>query len=228
MGHGIRTEAGAVAVSIVRLDLGLSSRVWLVVLLAGLAAIGVAASAGAEAVPGAPEGALACSGFDSQADAQARFAELGGSPAHPVGALDGDRDGIACEGLPAPYGAYATVGYNRRGHFLYGTASMPAAGTGEETYPCLFGDRKGPLGARHLNVYRVEPGGDRPILGLVRAEARPESGRLLWKAPRATLAPGVYYVAFEERIRMAPYGPNECPGFRSSAVPLPRPQATAS
>jgi hypothetical protein len=171
--------------------------------------------------PGSADVPLACAEFSSQGDAQARFAELGGGPALPVGSLDPDRDGIACEGLPAPYAGYATLGYNRRGGFLYGVASMPAARSGKERFPCLRGNAKGPEGPRRLSVYRVEPGADRQILGAVGAEARPDSGRLLWKVERPPPAPGSYYVAFTEAIPLTPYGRSECPGFRSREVKLP-------
>jgi hypothetical protein len=182
-----------------------------------------------------PAGALAgdpprliCGAYASQADAQARFAELGGSPARPVGGLDPDRDGIACEGLPAPYAGYATLGYNRKGGFLYGVASMPAAPSGGKRFPCLRGNGKGPEGPRRLDVYRVGASGDRPILGVVGAEARPDSGRLLWKVERPALAPGLYYVEFREAIPLTPYGRSECPGFRSSEVRLPAPRQPAA
>jgi len=175
---------------------------------------------------GSPQGE-SCAEFTAQADAQTRFAELGGSPAHAVGALDGDRDGIACEGLPGPYAGYATLGYNRRGGFLYGVVTMPAAPGGEERFPCLRGNPKGPLGPRRLNVYRVTADGDRAILDqVVGAEARPESGRLLWKVPRVAIAPGRYYVAFTESIPLTPYGRSKCPGFRSRETTLPVPPRT--
>jgi hypothetical protein len=187
--------------------------------LCGLAIAALFASAAAAG--GAAVGS--CSSFASQADAQARFAGLGGSPGHPVGQLDGDRDGIACEGLHGPYAAYATLGYNRKGGFLYGIASMPPVAGGEH-FPCLRGNHKGPFGARRLQVYRARAGADERIGDPLNAEAQPERGELLWKAPRATLVPGRYYVAFEAKMRVKPYGRNRCPGFRSREVPLPAPR----
>ena len=172
----------------------------------------------------APAASLSCVSFAAQADAQASFATRGGTPVRPVGDLDPDRDGIACEGLPAPYAGYATLGYNRKGGFLYGVASMPAAPDGEERFPCLRGNGKGPEGPRRLSVYRVDPGGDRRILGAIGAEARPESGHLVWKVDRATLVPGIYYVAFREAIPLTPYGRSKCPTFRSRQVRLPAPR----
>jgi len=190
--------------------------------------LGAAPVLAEESAPPAATTAPSCSEFAAQADAQAAFAELGGSPGHPVGGLDPDRDGLACEGLPAPYGFYATIGYNRRGHFLYGTAALPPAARAAAGYPCLRGNRKGPLGPRRLSVRRAAAGGDRAIVTRIHAEADPENGRLLWKAPRPSLAPGRYYAAFEESIRSTPYGRNPCPGFRSREVPLPRPRQAAS
>ncbi len=193
----------------------------------GLSAAGLLLALGLLAVAAAADGVGAvprCGEFPAQADAQTRFSELGGSPRHAVGDLDGDRDGIVCEGLPAPYAAYATLGFNRKGGFLYGIASMPPVAEGEEHFPCLRGNHKGPFGARRLQVYRVRPGADQPIGGPLNAEAQPESGRLIWKASRATLLPGRYYVTFEAKIRVAPYGRNQCPGFRSREIPLPAPR----
>jgi hypothetical protein len=181
---------------------------------AALLAVSLLPGSGAAATPGCPS-------FRSQAAAQEYLAELGGGPGRPVGALDDDRDGVACEELPGPYKAFATIGYNRRGGFFYGIASMPSAAQGEEGFPCLYGNRHFPDGPRRLNVYKVRPGADRPIFAPLGAEARPESGRLLWKAERDVIMPGLYYAAFEEKVPMSPYGANQCPGFRSREVALP-------
>jgi hypothetical protein len=185
-------------------------------ILAALVALSAwVATAGALApVPG-------CSSFASQADAQDHFARFGGSPGNTVGALDSDRDGVACEGRPGPYKAFATIGYHRKGGFFYGVATMPPAVDGDDRFPCLYGNRHYPDGPRLLNVYKVQPGADKPILGAIGAEARPESGRLLWKAEREAVTPGRYYAAFEDKVRMQPYGPNECPGFHSAEIALP-------
>ena len=187
-------------------------------LVAAIAALGLwAVAAGAVTpVPG-------CASFASQAGAQDYFGRYGGSPSHPVGGLDPDRNGVACEGLGGPYKPYATIGYNRKGRFFYGVASMPPAAKGDEEFPCLYGNRHFPDGPRHLNVYKAQPGADKPIFGTLKAEARPESGRLLWKAERDAVTPGLYYVAFEERIPLKPYGANQCPGFRSAELALPQP-----
>jgi len=188
-------------------------------LLAPIAALGLwaAVAVAVTPVPG-------CSSFSSQAAAQDYFAELGGSPRRAVGDLDGDSDGVACEGLSGPYKPFATIGYNRKGGFFYGIASMPPAATGDERYPCLYGNRHFPDGPRRLNVYKVVPGPDKATFGVLGAEARPESGRLLWKAEREDVTPGSYYVGFEEKIRLSPYGANECPGFRSAEIALPQPR----
>lgn len=49
-----------------------------------------------------------CTDFASQADAQGYFDANGGSAANNVDGLDSDRDGWACESLPAPY----TLGFS--------------------------------------------------------------------------------------------------------------------
>lgn len=180
---------------------------------AALASLAVVAAA-----PAAP--VSSCHAFASQAEAQARFSELGGSPARPLGRLDPDRDGVACEGLPGPYAGYATLGYNRAKSFLYGRVTMPPQAGGG--FACLEGNRFGPEGPRLLRLFRVLSDGDRPVSREVGAAADPASGHLVWKLDLDGPPPaGRYYVAFGERIRLAPYGPNECPGFRSATVSLP-------
>lgn len=156
-----------------------------------------------------------CGSFASQSEAQAYFVERGGAPRHPVGALDPDHNGVACEGLPGPYEGYATIGYDVARGFFHGTATMPPAPGGG--FACLYGNRHFPEAARRLNVYRVKPGPDEALLGSagVGAEVNQASGRLLWRADRVLRGPGRYYAAFEERIPLKPYGDNECPGFRS-------------
>lgn len=183
--------------------------------LIGTSLLALAAAFGAPT--GGADPAPSCSDFSSQGDAQAIFAEL-------QGPLDADRDGIACEGLSAPYTGYATLGYNRKGGFFYGAASLPAAPNGDERFPCLQGNRRGPEGPRRLSVYRVRRGDDRPVLVGVGAEAKRDSGDLVWKEPRATIAPGRYYVAFAESLPSTPYGRSECPAFRSREVTLPAPR----
>ena len=196
--------------------LDLSARALVAIVLAAAASLGIWAVAAAAVTP-----VPGCPSFSSQAEAQDYFADLGGSPRRPVGGLDGDRDGIACESLSGPYKPFATIGYNLKGKFFYGVASMPPAATGEERFPCLYGNRRFPDGPRRLNVYKVQPGADKPIFGILGAEAKPESGRLFWKADRDVVTPGRYYAAFEERIPLTPYGANECPGFRSGEIALP-------
>lgn len=178
-----------------------------------LALTWVLAAGGSAAVPG-------CASFPSQAAAQEYFTDAGGGPQHAVGSLDPDRDGVACEELPAPYAGYAMVGYNRRGGFLYGRVTMPPEPGGG--FACLYGNRHFPEGPRRLNVYKVEPGPDRPLFNSygIGAAAEPETGRLEWKATRKLDRAAQYYVSFEERVPLHPYGPNECPGFSSRPVLL--------
>lgn len=163
-----------------------------------------------------------CGSFQHQADAQAYLLEIGGSREHPIRRLDPDGDGVACEGLPAPYAGFATLGYNRRRGFLYGTVTMPHTG-GSEPYPCLSGNTHFLEGPRLFNVYRVSGKRSRrlfPAYGLG-AEARSASGRLLWRANRKQVPRGRYYVEFENRIATSPYAETECPGFSSAMVELP-------
>jgi hypothetical protein len=172
-----------------------------------------------------------CTSFASQAAAQRDFVELGGGPRRAIAGLDGDGDGIACEVLSGPYQGFAGFGYNERRDFFYGYARMPATGAGQ--FACLSGNKHFPNGPRRLNVYRVEPGRDRPLLRRrygVGAEANPKTGSLVWKV-EAKRPEGRYYMAFEERIPLHPYGANECPGFRSRTITVgssPRGQASHS
>jgi len=161
-----------------------------------------------------------CPAFASQAAAQEYFLGHGGGPRDRVGSLDPDRDGVACEGRPGPYAGFATLGYNVKKKFFYGVASMPPVAAGEG-FPCMEGNRAFPDGPRRLTVFKVEPGADRAMLGPIGAESRATNGRLVWKADRSTLPAGRYYAAFEEKVKLSPYGPNECPGFRSHEVGLP-------
>lgn len=180
-----------------------------------LLAAGLAASATA-ATPG-------CASFRSQAEAQGYFAELGGGPHQRVGDLDDDRDGVACEERPAPYQGFATLGYNLKRQFFYGTVSMPpaTAALAGEKFACLYGNRHFAEGPRLLRIYRVQPGPDQAVTETIGAEAKPGSSRLIWKADKKVVVRGHYYAAFEERVPISPYGPNECPGFRSAEVGLP-------
>ncbi len=189
-----------------------------------LALAALIASAGAwAAVPSGGAAQPGCGSFASQGEAEEYFLEAGGSPARGVGGLDPDRDGVACEHLGAPFVGYATIGYNRGNGFLYGTATMPAKASG---YPCLYGNVHYPDAARKVAVFRVRPGPDKRLVGEYTgaAEAKPESGRLLWKVDRGSLPPGRYYAKFQEKIRTHPYGANECPGFTSRPTLLPRPR----
>jgi Excalibur calcium-binding domain len=189
-----------------------------------IATVAVVAAIGASTAGGAGNPPASCPSFSNQADAQEGFVHLGGSPARNARGLDGDGDGVACEGLPGPYAGYATIGYHRQRKFFYGTAAMPSGGG--DGFACLAGNRHYPDGPRLLRIYRAVQGPDKPVSSDLGAEARPDSGRLLWKLDRDSLVPGRYYVVFEERIRSSPYRPSECPEFRSRAVYLPRPQAT--
>jgi hypothetical protein len=160
-----------------------------------------------------------CESFPSQAAAQERFRALGGSPANPIPKLDPDRDGVACEGSPGPYKGYATVAYSPKRGFFYGTASMPpeSGGTG---FACLEGNRRFDDGPRLLTLFKVRPGPDLVVQHEVGTVTKPSSGRVLWKAEKR-ITPGGYYVVFEERQQLAPYGANQCPGFRSAEFRLP-------
>jgi Excalibur calcium-binding domain len=167
-----------------------------------------------------------CASFRSQAEAQQYFADYGGGPKQRVGDLDPDRDGVACEDSPAPYTGYATIGYNRKRAFFYGTVTMPSAtaapAPGEKS-ACLYGNRHFPEGPRLLRIYRVTAKGPIPVTDAFGAEARPQSSRLLWKEERRKILPSRYYAAFDERVPISPYGANECPGFSSAEVRLPPP-----
>ena len=186
--------------------------------LAAALTCGVLAASGSAKVPG-------CSSFKSQATAQELFVGMGGGPARDVGGLDPDGDGVACEDRPGPNEGFATIGYNRVKRFFYGVATMPATES-EDGFACLQGNRHFPDGPRLLRIYRALPGADRPISPDVGAEAKPDSGRLLWKFDRKVVVPGRYYAAFEDEIRPSPYAPSECPGFRSRTSYLPRPPSS--
>ncbi len=173
-------------------------------------------------LPGNGEAAIpACSSFRSQASAQDYFAGSGGAPGNRVGRLDDDRDGVACEGRPGPYKGFATISYSAKG-FFFGAVSMPPDAV-VGGFACLEGNRHFADGPRLLTIYRVERGSDRAIVSEVGAEVRPGSGRLAWKAKRASIAPGTYYAELEARIPLTPYGGNDCPGFRSRPTELPLP-----
>jgi hypothetical protein len=197
------------------MSLGLASRRCgpLLALVVALLAIISSEGAGLAAVPG-------CGSFSSQADAQERFGELGGGPGNPIPKLDPDRDGVACEGSPGPYKGYATVAYNPKRHFFYGTATMPPASDGSG-FACLEGNRHFDDGPRLLTLFKVRPGADLVISHEVGTATRPGSGRVLWKVAKTQVSPGDYYVVFEERQQLTPYGPNQCPGFRSAEFKLP-------
>jgi hypothetical protein len=169
--------------------------------------------------------APSCGSFASQADGQDAFFAHGGSPRHPVGELDPDRDGIACEGLPGPYKGYATIGYNRKRQFFYGVAKMPVGrdGTG---FACMYGNPRSSDIPRSIVVFKVTRHGDKPILAEFKdkAEARPDTGRLLWKVERSHPPFGRYYVAFAPRVPFSPHGRNKCPGFDSQPTLLPPPR----
>lgn len=163
-----------------------------------------------------------CPSFKSQAEAQAYFLEQGGTIQHGVGSLDPDHDGVACEGSPGPFRGYATLGYNKKRDFFYGTVSMPPDPAGGE-FPCLIGNRHFADAARRLNVYKVNADGDKAIFNQfgLGAEADPTTGRLIWRADRKTVVPGRYFAEFEEKARTTAYGGSECPAFRSPIVSLP-------
>lgn len=167
----------------------------------------------------APRG---CPSFGSQAEAQEYFIEAGGTIDHGVGSLDPDHDGVACEGSPGPYRGYATLGYNKKRDFFYGTVSMPPNPAGGE-FPCMIGNRHFPDAARRLNIYKVNGDGEKAIFNQfgLGAEAQPSTGRLIWRADRKTVIPGLYFAEFEEKARTSASGGTECPAFRSPVVRLP-------
>jgi hypothetical protein len=117
-----------------------------------------------------------------------------------------------------------SLGYNRAQGFFYGRAKMPLKQDGSGEFACLTGNRHFPDGPRLLRIYRVRPGRDRAISPDIAAGAVPESGTLVWKFERRRVPMGRYYVVFEAKIPTAPYTASECPGFRSRAVVLPKPQ----
>jgi|GEM_PF-2464547 len=166
-----------------------------------------------------------CASFSSQSDAQAHFFRQGGRPGKGPRRLDRDRDGVACEQLPGPHAGFAAIGYHKRKRFFYGYAWMPEDPSGEG-YTCLHGNRRFPDGARTLNVYRVVRGKARPLrprrVGIP-AQADPATGTLVWKL-KARKPRGRFFAAFEARIPLAPYGRNQCPGFRSYTIQMPKPQ----
>jgi hypothetical protein len=200
----------------VRFELPSSARLLALATASVLLVAWVTAVSGSAATPG-------CASFGRQAEAQDYFAERGGSPRHRVGDLDRDRDGVACEELPAPFKGFATIGYNLKRNFFYGTVAMPpaAAAAAGEKLACLYGNRHFAEGPRLLKVYRVQPGPDQAVTDVFPAEAKPSSGYLIWKAEKKVVVRDRYYVAFEERVPISPYGANECPGFRSAEVALP-------
>ncbi|MEZ5079042.1 MAG: excalibur calcium-binding domain-containing protein [Solirubrobacterales bacterium] len=190
--------------------------------LAGVLAIGLAGP-----VQGASKRVAGCAAFASQSDAQEYYMHRGGGPGkRAIRRLDPDRDGVACEDTAGPYAGYANLGYNKQRQFFYGFARMPYTPGAEAEFACLFGNRHFPDGPRSLGVYRIRAGKKQPIRvrgAEIHAQADPDSGRLVWKLP-AKRPRGRYFAAFEQRIPLTPYGRNECPGFRSHAIVLPRPQ----
>ena len=190
-------------------------------LLGAAALIAVLVVAGGSATAAGAPG-RSCGSFRSQADAQESFIAAGGGPDRDAGRLDPDHDGVACETLGAPYQGFATIGYNRRGQFFFGTATMPPGADPTAEAPCLAGNTHFPDGAREVQIYRVTPAGPRPLLGRkIGAEARPGSARLLWKVKRSHILAATYYAEFDERVRLSPNGRNECPAFVSRPVRLP-------
>lgn len=199
---------------------GIPNRLGAAVLAGAVGALALAfgAAGSGAAVPG-------CGAFKAQGDAQDAFLEAGGRPGRNAGRMDPDRDGVACEHLPAPYKGYATIGYHRKRQFLYGVVTMPVPPGGGEA-ACLYGNTHYPDSARLFNVYKVRSGGDKPLLGPYKAgaQADPATGKLVWKVERPNLIAARYYVSFEEKVRTSPYGRNACPGFGSRPTLLPRPR----
>jgi hypothetical protein len=190
-----------------------SARPLLSALGAALLAVSASPGSGAAAVP-------ACASFPSQAAAQEHLAALGTGPGR-VGRLDSDGDGIACEGLAGPYKGFVTIGYSPSRRFFFGAVSMPPDVAGG--FACLEGNRHFADAPRLLAIYRVQPGSDLEVVSEVPTGAQAGSGRLLWKAEKGPIAPGLYYAEVEARIPLTPYGGNDCPGFRSRVAMLPPP-----
>jgi hypothetical protein len=132
--------------------------------------------------------------------------------------------GLSAARPVGPRATQVTLGYSRAHGFFYGEAQMPRKADGSGGFACLEGNRHFPDGPRLLRIYRVQQGADRAISPDVPARAVPESGTLEWKFKRGRVTMGSYYVVFEEKIPTSPYAPSECPGFRSRAVVLPKPQ----
>jgi hypothetical protein len=126
-----------------------------------------------------------------------------------------------------PRASQVTLGYNRAHGFFYGTAKMPPKPDGSGEFACLTGNRHFPDGPRLLRIYRVRAGADLAISPDIAAGAMRESGTLVWKFERRPVPTARYYVVFEAKIPTAPYAPSECPGFRSPAVVLPKPQGVS-
>ena len=188
---------------------------------AAVVALSGAALAAAIAPGGSGAATPRCGAFGSQAAAQGYFLAAGGSPARRVGALDPDRDGVACEGLGGPFKGYATIGFSKSKRFFFGAVTMPPEPTAGG-FACLEGNPHYPEGPRVLTVFRERPGRDRAVTGEVGAEANRAKGRLAWKAAVRRRVPRArYYAVFAERQRLAPSGPNLCPGFSSAERVLP-------
>ncbi|HYH54610.1 MAG TPA: hypothetical protein VD761_10820 [Solirubrobacterales bacterium] len=193
--------------------------------LAATAAAVVAGLALAQSGGEASAAKAGCAGYSSQAAAQVAFLDslAREDKQGPAPGLDPDRDRIACEGLDGPFAGYAMLGYNRRESFLYGFVRLPLNPTEEGRYPCLLGNRHFPDGPRLVHLFRVRDGEDLRISADHGwgAQAEPEQGRLAWKAEKPPLPAGSYYLEVEERIRLAPFGANLCPAFRSPTFQLP-------
>jgi hypothetical protein len=129
---------------------------------------------------------------------------------------------VACEELDGPYVGFATISYNRTRAFFWGAVAMPRTGEGEGEFACLAGNPHFADGPRLVKLMQERTGRDRQVFRSIGAEARKTTGRLVWKANVKLPAPGRYYAQFAEKVRLHPYGPNECPAFRSRPIALPR------
>lgn len=170
---------------------------------------------------GGAAGSSRCTAFDTQADAQGYFISRGGSPRHGIARLDVDGDGVACEQLGRSYVGFATIAYNAPRDFFYGSIAMPRIPGGNGRYACLAGNPRFPKGPRLIRVMRVRPGPDRLVFRAIRAEVHPATGHLVWKADVELRVPGRYYARIAKKVRLHPFGPNQCPAFSTRSVALP-------
>lgn len=161
-----------------------------------------------------------CTSFPNQAAAQQYFFKRGGSPRRNFGGLDPDHNGNACDNygrssLGSPVSGFATIGYNKRGGFLYGKILTPRITTlfGRK-YGCQYdGDGSG---KRRVSVYRLGGRHATRIVGPNKGTAPTgKPGVLIWKQ-LVHGARGRFFVQVEEP--MSGLIGKSCKGFRSRAI----------